>query len=667
MTEYLIQIQHYHLAIFVSISLSLLILAMMLFIAHRLIEVRKRRKTKAYNINTMIKAVLANNNTIVCYYDTKTRLVHCMYGKLIPMEGISYKDYLLKIHEDDRDMVDNILRRLYHGIDMSARITIRWNVGTPQKPDYHYFIQSSTCEIDNIGPVYNVFSTFTDITQITENEKTEEQFARRYLQLFNNSVFAISIYDKDGHFIDCNQLMKKITCYDHQLSRNYLHDTLLFDIPPIKELHRDSQEDEYYFCTQTNIRQGMPKRYSELRYHIIRNRNNEIKYHIITTIDVTNDRLLFLQTKKNEQQLVKVQKDLVFYENQINFIIRTNQMYIWRENFEARTISFGNNILGNDICISFEEYLNMVAQDERPEVEKHFNEPDKQKVILYQTNRHLKQSPIHKQEEWLAFTGMPEYNDNNEAIGYCGFVRDVTKLTRSRQQLKEETLKANNAGLNKSIFLANMTHEIRTPLNAIVGFSDLLQATDKMDEKKEFVHIIRSNCTLLLRLINTILQSSDIEENGLELFPRECDFANVFSDACESLKQSVTNSDVTFIIDNPYTTLPLYIDDNRINQVITNFVTNAAKYTHKGHIKVGYQYSGGHLYLYCEDTGIGISKENKNNVFNRFVKLNDYVQGTGLGLSICKSIATKMGGEIGLNSEEGKGSTFWIKVPCAKR
>ena len=126
--------------------------------------------------------------------------------------------------------------------------------------------------------------------------------------------------------------------------------------------------------------------------------------------------------------------------------------------------------------------------------------------------------------------------------------------------------------------------------------------------------------------------------------------------------------------DNPMQSLILTIDMGRIQQVITNFVTNAVKYTHQGHIRVGYrvedlqeQKTGklqqAKLYVYCEDTGAGIPKEKQVAVFERFVKLNDYIQGTGLGLSICKAIIEKYSGEIGVDSDEGKGATFWFRIP----
>jgi signal transduction histidine kinase len=255
----------------------------------------------------------------------------------------------------------------------------------------------------------------------------------------------------------------------------------------------------------------------------------------------------------------------------------------------------------------------------------------------------------------------------------------------AQMKLREETERAEDSGKLKSAFLANMTHEIRTPLNAIVGFSDLLQMIDEPNERYEFIRIIRNNCDMLLRLIDDIIEASNMNQGPLAVEPHKVDFASAFKDICQTLAQRVQEPGVEFIVDNPYQSFVTCLDKGRMQQVITNFTTNAVKYTHQGHIKVGYAYlsfadlkervksslldqqimpfSG--IYMYCEDTGEGIPKEKQTAVFERFVKLNDYVQGTGLGLSICKSIADRCGGRIGVNSEgEGKGSTFWIWIPC---
>ena len=243
---------------------------------------------------------------------------------------------------------------------------------------------------------------------------------------------------------------------------------------------------------------------------------------------------------------------------------------------------------------------------------------------------------------------------------------------RKQEQLKRETERAKDSGRQKSVFLANMTHEIRTPLNAIVGCSDLLQTMEQPEEKRELIRIIHNNCDMLLRLINDILVLSSVDAAGLELIPERVDFSKEFDVICQSLAQRIEEPGVEVQKENPLPSLILDIDNGRIQQVITNFVTNAVKNTHQGHIRVGYKVEQEHeetnigmnsLYVYCEDTGSGIPQEAQTRIFERFVKLNDFVQGTGLGLSICKAIIEKCGGEIGVESDMGKGSTFWFRIP----
>ena len=170
---------------------------------------------------------------------------------------------------------------------------------------------------------------------------------------------------------------------------------------------------------------------------------------------------------------------------------------------------------------------------------------------------------------------------------------------------------------------------------------------------------------MLLRLINDILAISSLDEGGILIEPHQVDFAKSFDDICNSLKERIQEPGVAFIEDNPYHTLVTNIDNGRIQQVITNLMTNAIKYTHQGYIKTGYRYENDGLYIYCEDTGDGIPKEAQGKIFERFVKLNDFIQGTGLGLSICKAITDACHGQIGVISKgEGQGSTFWLWIPC---
>lgn len=257
-----------------------------------------------------------------------------------------------------------------------------------------------------------------------------------------------------------------------------------------------------------------------------------------------------------------------------------------------------------------------------------------------------------------------DYRPEEGVIEIIGINYDITGMKQLEAELIKAKEQAEALEQLKSSFLANMSHEIRTPLNAIVGFADLLTVTDDPGEKAEYNQIISTNSELLLRLINDILNLSKIEAGFIDRKVEAFDFVPYFNDLCASARQRMTRPEVELICENPYSRCVVRLDKNRVGQVVLNYATNAIKYTPKGFIRMGYEYVAGGLRFYVSDSGIGISKEKQQRVYQRFEKLDEFAQGTGLGLSICKAITEAAGGKVGFETEEGKGSTFWSWIPC---
>ena len=240
---------------------------------------------------------------------------------------------------------------------------------------------------------------------------------------------------------------------------------------------------------------------------------------------------------------------------------------------------------------------------------------------------------------------------------------DITPLKETEQKLIIARDKAEELDRLKSAFLANMSHEIRTPLNAIVGFSSLLAETDSRNERQEYIKIVQENNELLLQLISDILDLSKIEAGTFNFVYTNVDVNETCAEIIKSMSMKVSKG-VELIFEEPFPECYIYTDKNRFTQVISNFINNALKFTQQGCITLGYeQVSHQKIKFYVRDTGMGIPEEKQKSVFERFVKLNTFVQGTGLGLSICKSIVSQMGGEIGVDSTEGVGSCFWFTHP----
>ena len=253
----------------------------------------------------------------------------------------------------------------------------------------------------------------------------------------------------------------------------------------------------------------------------------------------------------------------------------------------------------------------------------------------------------------------------NEEENMVLTVHDITQLKQAEKQLALAKEKAENADLSKSTFLANMSHEIRTPLNAITGFAEILASANTEEEKAQYQEIIKMNADLLLQLVNDILDMSKIEAGTLEFVYTKVDINLLLSDLRQLFQMKVNDAggNIQIIAEPSLPSCSIETDRNRIAQVLSNFTTNAIKFTQKGTISIGYEARDTELYFYVTDTGAGIPADKLPEVFGRFVKLNKDKKGTGLGLSISKTIVNKLEGQIGAESVEGKGSTFWFTIP----
>lgn len=370
----------------------------------------------------------------------------------------------------------------------------------------------------------------------------------------------------------------------------------------------------------------------------------------------------------------KFQTHLKAMNHKLAMALEAADLLPWRYNLAEGKIIYESKVHPEDNIetaeihtheVSLEEYFSKIHPSFRACVEKAFDDLCNGKIKKVRKEYCLERLiPGEDRHEWEEIQVMAEYDASGKPKALIGSTISITERKQLEHDLRMARDKAEESNKLKSAFLANMSHEIRTPLNAIVGFSNILASTDNLEDKKEFADIIENNNSLLLQLINDILDLSKIEAGTLEFTYDYVDINAVLRDLEQSAHLKNKNPDVQISFKDYLEPCVIYTDRNRLSQLMINLLNNAMKFTQAGSISFGYKLRDDNtLWFYVEDTGCGIPENKRKDIFGRFVKLNTFAQGTGLGLSICEMIVTQMKGTIGVDSVEGKGSRFWFTLP----
>ena len=648
--------------------IGILTLAAIMYFLNRLAHSHVKTATRSFTeLNEMMTHALHMGNFIVMEYDIQRDRFTNRYGEILPDSGLTLDEFTSRIHPDQQQEFRQKMQSLMDGRERNFELDKRWNAGTPEAQEWLNFNGHAICELDSDGKPAYIVNAIHNVTQEMEEEQAARNLIHKYQVLSNAPFVALSFYDKDGFLSELNDNMKDLYGMDTDHDAQRFWETVnMFDVPIFRGVCEQGFREDRFFCQHMLYPEFDIDKHIECSIQPLFNAEGDVISYLIMAFDISQDRQrgkeiqLLKSACRNTNEQIRLQHERLAY------LLLHSERYIMHSDTEKEQISFSRTPDKPEYAHSFSRFQRMLAEEDR----------DAFMDILYDnttktpTSRVIHLIQTSKGQPGVVFniTFNPVINENGEITGYEGIASDITRISNTRQQLVEETRRAEDSVRMKSAFMASMTHELRTPLNAIVGFTSVLEALGDSPERAEYVRIIRNSSDMLQRLINDIIEASSMDAGALSIEPRPIDFAKEFEDICITLAQRVQNPNVAFQKENPYEHLYTTLDIERIQQVLTNFITNAVKFTTEGHIKLGYQYQDGELYLFCEDTGKGIPAEKQALVFERFVKLDEFVQGTGMGLAISKSIAERCGGKIGVNSEgEDKGSTFWVRIPCEKR
>ena len=277
-------------------------------------------------------------------------------------------------------------------------------------------------------------------------------------------------------------------------------------------------------------------------------------------------------------------------------------------------------------------------------------------------------APHVDKEYWAdSYATVSETDDNGKPLVIVGTSSCIDDVKLLEQELVDARNKAEESDRLKTSFIDNISHEVRTPLNAIVGFSDILPTVTDPQERDGLISIIKENNQKLLNIFEDMMTISKAEASAdkTKMHITDFDAVAMLRGVVDDYAKKHVNPMVDISCDVADQPLMLHTDFGRLREIVANYMSNAIKFTTKGHVSVNMEKrDNGHVRISVSDTGKGIPEEAHDRIFDRFFKLDEFVQGAGLGLSVCRSYAFSLGGTVGVRSRVGEGSTFWVEIPA---
>ena len=383
--------------------------------------------------------------------------------------------------------------------------------------------------------------------------------------------------------------------------------------------------------------------------------------------------LVFIQRRTGKRlkgelaELAKIRQGNVEYE----FILKAMKLSTWQMDPRRRMITFSNDFRGgqDDHVIppdsSIDSLVDYLASSDAQRVRTAMDDLCEGRTSYYHQQYRVKSANVKGLTYWEeSYATIADRDVDGNPVKIVGTTMFINDRKEMEAALIAARNKAEESDRLKTAFLANMGHEIRTPLNAIVGFADLLPVVENEEDRNQLIREIQNNNQKLLRIIDGLVSMSKIEAEAKNLVKSQTNLVEVLSEITQTYMQMVDSQTVVLATQFPYTELMMTTDVAKLRELVDHLMQNAVKFTLKGSITLGFELiDGEHVRIWVKDTGKGIAEADKERIFERFVKVDEYIPGTGLGLSVAKSHAASLGGTIGVDSRPGEGSTFWVVLP----
>ena len=664
-------LQHYVLCVVV-----VLVVVILVVVAYNWVYLKRTREANARQKeqNAHLALVLFAGRLRIWKYLPATRHYLFLSEEGSMEQRYNPIDFAQFFDRDDFETLRSTIFDICEGKRNSAVVTLVSNA----KDDAflrHYEVTVSVDRRDVNGHVTSILGIQHDVTEEYRRLESVNQLLLRYHTVFNSSLIDVVYYDGQGVLRDINERACKafgVSDRNFVLQNEFLlKNNPIFadvDIETMNNIRSSSivnfqnYEDPIYHLDEFGLTNK--KMYYDSTINPIRDANGKLVGVYMAGRDITEMVVSYHRQKEGAEKLHKINESIKSYISNINYALRITNIRLVNYYPKSFTLEMSDNITQSQMRLSQLRCIRLATPRFRRTVSSVLNRMDHLSPYNINVNIETEIRDKKGRQIWLLFNMVPMLDANGKVERYYGLCREMTDMVEMENRLVVETKKAQETELLKQSFLSNMSYEIRTPLNNVVGFAGLFNAPHDEADEPAFVEQIKTNSNNMLTLVNDVMLLSSLDANMVEYHKEYVDFAKTFAAHCQ-MGWSNALPQVKTIIDNPYDSLVVNIDEEHVGKVIQKLCWMSALTLKEGFAKARCEYRRGELLITIEDTGDGIPEEGMAHLFDRFVHtLDDQLLGTGLDLPIVQALVRQMGGTIELDSKLHKGTTAWVSIPC---
>lgn len=477
-----------------------------------------------------------------------------------------------------------------------------------------------------------------------------KRMAERFKILFEQTAYAVVIFEEDtGRILEVNERACELFRLDYKIFQDISLREYFEDYDKIRETFQRKSQTPFEYRLW---RYDGSKFYAQIIISFLREGGKNIIYAILSDITLKKQQEEeLLRGREHVRETLLVSKNSYWEWDCVNKLLKKDESF-WCA-LEVDPEKLKKDPKDSDY------YIGLIHPDDKALFISRLEAAVRGDTESFSCE--IRMCPADR-EIWVEVRAVVFGRDKSGRAEYInGFMMNINRRKRQEEELVQAKKQAEEANRLKSAFISNISHEIRTPLNGIVGFSNLLGRDNiSTEDKRKYLSFINENNDLLLKLIDDILEISQIEADTLKLHNEVCNLNKLCRDLV--LQEKMIISPEIDIALSEAEEIIVEIDKIKLIRILKNLLSNARKFTKSGKISLGYKIRRDMIEFYVKDTGIGIEKEMQKNIFDRFVQADPFSKGTGLGLAISKALVEKMGGRIGVESSPGKGSTFFFTI-----